>query len=204
MYGSCSPVPGRSCFGDLPGDGIVVSPPPSIVETLGTGPVNLKVVPNECCLGRSPWTKNIFASHSHTHYWYKVGMLKVQSIKAAEEWISMEDDQEAVEAIRLDCQYELTGEAADDGEWGGGESSKSDGSKHQDSRDTDDDQGLGDTEGPETLEDLPLMPYAEIAESFSILEAAAEKYRISQATYFLFDSHLLPIFYASWLSVEAS
>ena len=21
-----------------------------------TGPVNLKVVPNECCLGRSPWT----------------------------------------------------------------------------------------------------------------------------------------------------
>ena len=22
----------------------------------GTGPVNLKVVPNECCLGRSPWT----------------------------------------------------------------------------------------------------------------------------------------------------
>ena len=22
----------------------------------GTGPVSLKVVPNECCLGRSPWT----------------------------------------------------------------------------------------------------------------------------------------------------
>ena len=22
----------------------------------GTGPVNLKVVPNGCCLGRSPWT----------------------------------------------------------------------------------------------------------------------------------------------------
>ena len=85
-------------------------------ESTGTGPVNLKVVPNECCLGRSPWTKNIFASHSHTHYWYEVGMLKVQSIKAAEEWISMEDDQEVVEEIRLDCQYELTGEAADDGE----------------------------------------------------------------------------------------
>ena len=80
--------------------------------------------------------------------------------------------------------YELIGEAADDGEWGGGESSKSDGSKRQDSGDTDDDQGLGDTEGPETLEDLLLTPYAEIAESFSILEAAAEKYRISQATYF--------------------
>ena len=26
-------------------------------ESAGTGPVNLKVVPNECCLGRSPWTK---------------------------------------------------------------------------------------------------------------------------------------------------
>ena len=24
-------------------------------EFAGTGPVNLKVVPNECCLGRSPW-----------------------------------------------------------------------------------------------------------------------------------------------------
>ena len=25
-------------------------------ESTGTGPVNLKVVPNGCCLGRSPWT----------------------------------------------------------------------------------------------------------------------------------------------------
>ena len=25
-------------------------------ESAGTGPVNLKVVPNECCLGRSTWT----------------------------------------------------------------------------------------------------------------------------------------------------
>ena len=25
-------------------------------ESADTGPVNLKVVPNECCLGRSPWT----------------------------------------------------------------------------------------------------------------------------------------------------
>ena len=81
-----------------------------------------------------------------------------QSIKAAEEWISMEDGQEVVEAIRLDCQDELIGEAADDGECGGGESSKSDGSKRQDSGDIDDDLGLGDTEGPETLEDLPLTP----------------------------------------------
>ena len=25
-------------------------------ESAGTGPVNIKVVPNECCLGRSQWT----------------------------------------------------------------------------------------------------------------------------------------------------
>ena len=30
-------------------------------EFAGTGPVNLKVVPNECCLSRSPWT-NKYAS----------------------------------------------------------------------------------------------------------------------------------------------
>ena len=46
-------------------------------ESAGTGPVNLKVVPNGCCLGRSPWTNLVFASLSHTHYWYEVGMLKV-------------------------------------------------------------------------------------------------------------------------------
>ena len=28
-------------------------------ESAGTGPVNLKVVPNECCLGKSPWTNYI-------------------------------------------------------------------------------------------------------------------------------------------------
>ena len=27
-------------------------------ESAGTGPVNLKVVPNECCFGRSPWTNS--------------------------------------------------------------------------------------------------------------------------------------------------
>ena len=95
------------------------------------------------------------------------------------------NDQEVVEAIRLDCQDELIGGAADDGECGGGESSKSDGSKRQNSGDTDDDLGLGDTEGSGTLEDLPRTPSAEIAKSFGILEAAAEKSRISQATYFL-------------------
>ena len=26
------------------------------LESAGTGPVNLKVVPNECCLGKLPWT----------------------------------------------------------------------------------------------------------------------------------------------------
>ena len=25
-------------------------------ESAGTRPINLKVIPNECCLGRSPWT----------------------------------------------------------------------------------------------------------------------------------------------------
>ena len=32
--GSCSLIPGRGCFGDLPGDEIVVSPPSPIVEPL--------------------------------------------------------------------------------------------------------------------------------------------------------------------------
>ena len=32
-------------------------------ESAGTGPVNLKVVPNECCLGRSPCVFCVFSSH---------------------------------------------------------------------------------------------------------------------------------------------
>ena len=108
-----------------------------------------------------------------------------QFIKAAEEWISIEEDRDVVEAIRLDCQDEIIAEATDDGEGGGGKTSKSDVSKRQDSGDTDDDLGLGDTEGPKISEDLPLTPYVEMAESLSILEAAAEKSRVSQATYFL-------------------
>ena len=37
-------------------------------ESAGTGPLNLKVVPNECCLGRSPWMDpSICPSLSHTH-----------------------------------------------------------------------------------------------------------------------------------------
>ena len=35
----------------------------------GTGPVNLKVVPNECCLGRSPWT-NLY-SPLYEIVWYR-------------------------------------------------------------------------------------------------------------------------------------
>ena len=43
----------------------------------GTGPVNLKVVPNGCCLGRFTMDQLVSASLSHTHYWYQVGMLEV-------------------------------------------------------------------------------------------------------------------------------
>ena len=38
--GSCSPIPGTGCFGDLPGDEIVVSPPSPIVEPLVEQPQN--------------------------------------------------------------------------------------------------------------------------------------------------------------------
>ena len=45
-------------------------------ESARTGPVNLKVVPNERVL---PWRVTmdqiICASVSHTYYWYEVGML---------------------------------------------------------------------------------------------------------------------------------
>ena len=47
-------------------------------ESAGTGPVNLKVVTNECCcLGRSPWT-NLYAPLLPTPKinWYEVSMLK--------------------------------------------------------------------------------------------------------------------------------
>ena len=40
-------------------------------QSAGTGPANLKVVPNGCFLGR------LCASLPHTHYGYEVGMLKV-------------------------------------------------------------------------------------------------------------------------------
>ena len=49
-------------------------------ESTGTGSVNLKVVPNECCLGRSHMDQLICAVLSHTHYWYEVGTLKVPAI----------------------------------------------------------------------------------------------------------------------------
>ena len=50
-------------------------------ESADTGPVNLKVLPNECCLGRSPWT-NSYSPLFPTHYWYEVGMLKVPAYSA--------------------------------------------------------------------------------------------------------------------------
>ena len=34
-------------------------------ESAGTGPVNLQVIPNECCLGRSPWTSIMCLSFPH-------------------------------------------------------------------------------------------------------------------------------------------
>ena len=46
-------------------------------ESAGTGPVNLKVVPNECYLGQVTIDQLICISLFHTHYWYEVGMLKV-------------------------------------------------------------------------------------------------------------------------------
>ena len=49
-------------------------------ESAGTGPVNLiKVVPNECCLGRShhgPINMRLYFPNLLL-YWYEVGMLKV-------------------------------------------------------------------------------------------------------------------------------
>ena len=50
-------------------------------ESAGTGPVNLKVVPNGCCLAwQITMDQLIFASLSHTHYWHEVGMLKVPAV----------------------------------------------------------------------------------------------------------------------------
>ena len=48
-------------------------------ESIGTGPVSLKVIPNECW--QVTMDQFICASLSHTHcYWYEVGMLKVQCV----------------------------------------------------------------------------------------------------------------------------
>ena len=50
-------------------------------ESAGTGLVNLKVVPNGCGLAwQITMDQLIFASLSHTHYWYEVGMLKVPAV----------------------------------------------------------------------------------------------------------------------------
>ena len=49
-------------------------------ESAGIGPVNLKVVPNECCLGQVTMDQLICASLSHTRYWYEVSTLKVPAL----------------------------------------------------------------------------------------------------------------------------
>ena len=46
-------------------------------ESAGTGPVNLKVVPNGCCLGRSPWTNQYSPLFPTPNIGMKQGMLKV-------------------------------------------------------------------------------------------------------------------------------
>ena len=45
-------------------------------ESAGTGTINLKVVPNECCLGRYTMDQLICASLSHTQYWYEASMIE--------------------------------------------------------------------------------------------------------------------------------
>ena len=49
-------------------------------ESAGTGPVNLKVVPNECLPWQVTMDLLVYASPAHTHYWYEVGMLKAPCI----------------------------------------------------------------------------------------------------------------------------
>ena len=49
-------------------------------ESASTGPVNLKVVPNECCLSRSPWTNWYAPLFPTPTIGYQVGMLKVPAI----------------------------------------------------------------------------------------------------------------------------
>ena len=46
-------------------------------ESAGTGSVNLKVVPKRVLRWQVTMDQLIYASLSHTHYCYKVGMLKV-------------------------------------------------------------------------------------------------------------------------------
>ena len=46
-------------------------------SSAGTGPVNLNVIPSGCCLCKFTMDQLIYASLSHTHHWFQVGMLKV-------------------------------------------------------------------------------------------------------------------------------
>ena len=54
--GSCSPIPGRGCFGAIPGDGIVVFPLPPIVETLlRQGNLSVNLPKSEFCFSVVEW-----------------------------------------------------------------------------------------------------------------------------------------------------
>ena len=48
-------------------------------ESAGSGPVNLKVVPNGSLSWQITMDQSICASLSHTDYWYEVGVL-IESI----------------------------------------------------------------------------------------------------------------------------
>ena len=60
---SCSLIPGRGCFCAIPGDGIVVSPPPLIVETLE----HRQHTPLRCTYCRIPSEMGSKCFLSHTH-----------------------------------------------------------------------------------------------------------------------------------------
>ena len=49
-------------------------------ESAGTGPVNLKGSSERELPWQVTMDQLIFASFSHTHYWYEVGMLKVPAV----------------------------------------------------------------------------------------------------------------------------
>ena len=64
-------------------------------ESAGIGPVDLKVVPNECCLAwQVTMDQLICTSLSHTHYWHEGGMLKVPADVPIERVFHLKVDEE--------------------------------------------------------------------------------------------------------------